>query len=80
MLLPAASADSKHIGSVKWKFLDMSADTDSHGVLLKWTHIVEARTVGRHVMFGGSVKKVSADSDRAYIASFTVVFGLISLT
>ena len=25
---------------LKWEFLDMSCDTDSHGVLLRQTHVV----------------------------------------
>ena len=40
-------------------FLDMSADTDSHGVLLSrlmWC-FTDARPLGEHMMFEGSINR-----------------------
>ena len=44
---------------MKWEFLVLSCDTDSHGILLRKIHVVfvEARHMGWHVIFGESTNR-----------------------
>lgn len=59
-------------GRVKWEFMDTSADTDSWGILLR-QHPWEARPVGGHTMFVGSIIGLKGQWWWACIASFTML-------
>ena len=60
------------IGRVEWKSLDMWADTDSGGVLLRQVSW-KARLEWGHVMFGGSIMRHNGQWWWARIACFAML-------
>jgi hypothetical protein len=62
----------------------MSADTNSHEVLLRQTHMLRqdmwwGKTLGGHVLFGRSINRTQRTVMGACISSFATLPGLLSL-
>lgn len=72
---------SRMIGRVKWKSLDMWADTDSSGILLRQTYVVFSwgKSRGKQdscedtLMFGGSIMEHNGKWWRVCIACFAML-------